>query len=151
MRRLIGAALVAVACTVSLSAQVYMPNPVAAWLDAPVQNATVAPSAWFGGWAFNWQTCRHVAAVQLWRIDDATQQVVNVPATVYWGPRPDVRAYAQWGGCPSAEEALGFTLIPNAPLPYGASRYVVTFSDMTANQPGSINWNATIYRDIVVQ
>jgi hypothetical protein len=73
-----------------------------------------------------------------------------VPATTYWGPRPDVQAYAIWGGCATAEVALGFTVIPNEPQPFGAWQYHLLVTDLQRD-PDSINWTTEIVRKVVVQ
>lgn len=148
MRRILHGVVVAFVLSSSLSA---LPQPVAAALDAPSQDARVAPSVMFSGWAFNWKTCRHVASVQLWRANMATRELVQVPATVYWGPRPDVQSYARSGGCASAEEALGYAVIPTTAQPIGPWRYVLLFSDLTSTDPDSINWKTEIARDVIVQ
>jgi hypothetical protein len=150
MQRFVLGIVGAFVLSVGLSAQVYMPQPVAAWLDAPAANATVSPSVIFGGWAFNWRTCRHVTSVQLWRLNVSTHELVHVPASVYWGPRPDVQAYAQGGGCPTAEEALGFAVVPHAAQPAGAWRYTLLISDLQQD-PDSVNWKTEISRDVIVQ
>jgi hypothetical protein len=132
------------------SAQVYGPQPVVAYLDAPAKGQVVSPGVMFGGWAFNWRTCRHVASVQLWRVNLATLEGVHVPATTYWGPRPDVQAYAIWGGCATAEVALGFTVIPNEAQPFGPWQYHLLVTDLQRD-PDSINWTTEIVRRVVVQ
>jgi hypothetical protein len=134
-----------------VSAQRYdMPYPVQAYLDAPAQGQRVSQGVMFGGWAFNWRTCRHVASVQLWRVNLATREVALVPSTTYWGPRPDVQAYAVWGGCATAEVALGFTVIPHEAQPFGAWRYILLATDLQRD-PDSINWTAQMTRDVLVQ
>jgi len=151
MTRALPVAVIVGVLSTGLSAQVATPYPVTAYLDAPAKGASVTPAVIFGGWAMNWWTCRHVASVMLWRINTATKQIEHVPATVYWGPRPDVQGYAVWSGCYGAEEALGFAVIPKESQPYGPWRYALLFTDLTAGQPGSINWTATTYRDVIVQ
>lgn len=150
MLRFLLGALFALVLSAGLSAQVYMPQPVAAALDAPAAGATVSPSVIFAGWAFNWRTCRHVGSIQVWRLNLTTHELVQVPVSVYWGPRPDVQAYAQSGGCASAEEALGFGVVPHTAQPAGAWRYSLLISDLQQD-PDSINWKTEITRDVIVQ
>ena len=152
MRKLFAVVVIALACSSSAFAQRYnLPNPVQAVLDAPAAGAVVSPHVMFGGWAFNWRTCRHASSVILARVNLSTKEVVFVPSTVYWGPRPDVQAYAQWGGCQAAEIALGFTLIPNEPQPYGPWQYSLLVTDLQAD-PDALNWTAPeIRRKLIVQ
>lgn len=152
MRKVLIGVVVALALSSSLSAQRtdYLPQPVAAFLDAPAKGAIVSPSVMFNGWTFNWRTCRHVASVQLWRVNLATGEFDRVPATVYWGPRPDVQTYARWGGCSTAEVALGFAVVPDEPQPIGPWRYSLLITDLQ-HDPDSINWKMELTRTVIVQ
>jgi len=151
MTKILAAAIIALAIAAPAAAQQYIPQPVVAVLDAPAKGAIVTPAVMFGGWSLNWRTCRHASSVQLWRVNLSTREVIHVPAVVYWGPRPDVQAYAVWGGCATAEIALGFTVIPKEPQPFGPWLYSLLVTDIQTD-PDSINWTAPeIQRKVIVQ
>ncbi len=124
-------------------------SPLAVYLDTPSASQRVAPDVHFDGWAINCRTGRHTASIVLAR-NDASGAVVFVPATVHWGPRPDVQAAAAVWGCSMPELAVGFTVVPNAPQPVGLYRYELLITDMQRD-PDSINWSASIRRTVTVQ
>jgi hypothetical protein len=148
--RFFAAVLLALLLSPSLAAAQYRPQPVSAYLDAPAAGERVPQTVMFGGWALNWRTCRHVASVMLWRVNTATREFAIVPSTVYWGPRHDVQTYARWAGCPTAEIALGFTVVPNEPQPFGPWRYHLLITDLLPD-PDSVNWKIEIVRSVIVQ
>ena len=131
-------------------AQVYQGSVLVSVLDSPAQNARIPADAVLGGWTLNTKTGRHAASVQLWLSNEATRETVLVPCDVYWGPRADVQQYATLAGVPNPELALGFSLVPRQPLPFGAWRLVVYITDLQRD-PDSINWVVRIDRNVLVQ
>lgn len=144
--------MLALAAPSSAGAQCYSSgaDAVKAFVDLPTENAVADGGVVLHGWSVNLITGRHPASVQLWRLDRATSQWAQVPAAVYWGPRPDVQAWASSCGAPSPEVALGFGVVPNSPQPPGSYTYLLYITDITPGYPGSINWTTTVERRVVV-
>jgi len=118
----------------SASAQPYDPcdfsYPVAGCVDGPRAGQEVSTVPVFGGWSINCITGRHVGAITLYRRPEGTLDGEFVPATVYWGPRPDVQTWAMASGCNGQPEAaLGYSVVPNSPQPVGDYVYSLLFTD----------------------
>ena len=99
----------------------------------------VASKPWFSGWSGDCNSGRAPSSLQLWRIDPATLQTVNVPVTVSTGARPDAAAWlAAVCGRPF-DNNVGWSLTPKDPEPAGEYLYVVFVTDAPTS------WTCGVY------